>query len=136
MGKDGTQIRTLIHIYIYVDFANIIHFKDRKTAMIFAGQCTTHWLCLHAYYILEVLTTASLSSCVSLQPAFFFVFSLATWMALIWKLGPQCCCCKNFEVHPPFQKLNRWRRKVEATKNGPNFLSVCDEERSLLACYV
>ena len=64
--------RTLLHMWIL----QTLHFKDRKTAMIFAGQCTTHWLCLHAYYILEVLTTASLSSCVSLQPAFFLSFLL------------------------------------------------------------
>ena len=53
-----------------------ITLQKQVTAMMFAGQCTTHWLCLHAYYILEVLTTASLSSCVSLQPAFFLSFLL------------------------------------------------------------
>ena len=135
MGKDGTQIRTLIHIYL-CGFCK--HYTLQR-------QENGNDICRSVYYSLAmstcILHTRSINNSIiiimCLPPAsFFFVFSLATWMALIWKLGPQCCCCKNFEVHPPFQKLNRWRRKVEATKNGPNFLSVCDEERSLLACYV
>ena len=136
-------------------FALCTYYRDDSVAMLvlicgyFKHQTSKtsngNDICRSVYYSLAmstcILHTRSINNSIiiimCLPPAsFFFVFSLATWMALIWKLGPQCCCCKNFEVHPPFQKMNRWRRKVEATKNGPNFLSVCDEERSLLACYV
>ena len=95
--------------------------SERKMAMVFAGQCTTHWLMSTC-----ILHTRSINNSIiiimCLPPAsFFFVFSLATWMALIWKLGPQCCCCKNFEVHPPFSKIEQMASQSRGNKKWAQF---------------